>query len=336
MHRKQPQVIQSEQKKSKVGCQRRQSGFHTPGLRSSREQSLSSSSMKVKCNTDHKRTSRRSVLSPRTSTCPQRPLSRMSKDIERPGKIQTATGTTTVWVNLQSGLKYYFIKSLGLFLGSWGFIIFFIPISQKHPPIIRIRIMRIIHLRIAFTNSELHTFYERPLQKYPRKDGMSVWGKSLKRWPLTAPWKIDIILELLSHIPKSAPDADIMQIIAVHRKKADYSAPVPIFDQIMQIISALLNLWKGYQLLSAHFAFWHVGQHPPPPPPPGHSHTNLLPTRVHQPIKWTLNGVLHHFTFAPLYKTNCLKEELHTRILKNLKEREKYSLQNSAKMMKIG
>ena len=33
----------------------------------------------------------------------------------------------------------------------------------------------------------------------------------------------------------------------------------------------------------------------------------------------------------------CLfKEELHTRILKNLKEREKYSLQNSAKMMKIG
>ena len=31
-----------------------------------------------------------------------------------------------------------------------------------------------------------------------------------------------------------------------------------------------------------------------------------------------------------------VKEELHTRILKNLKEREKYSLQNSAKMMKIG
>ena len=31
-----------------------------------------------------------------------------------------------------------------------------------------------------------------------------------------------------------------------------------------------------------------------------------------------------------------IKEEIHTRILKNLKEREKYSLQNSAKMMKIG
>ena len=33
---------------------------------------------------------------------------------------------------------------------------------------------------------------------------------------------------------------------------------------------------------------------------------------------------------------HTFKEELHTRILKNLKEREKYSLQNSAKMMKIG
>ena len=33
---------------------------------------------------------------------------------------------------------------------------------------------------------------------------------------------------------------------------------------------------------------------------------------------------------------SALKEELHTRILKNLKEREKYSLQNSAKIMKIG
>ena len=34
--------------------------------------------------------------------------------------------------------------------------------------------------------------------------------------------------------------------------------------------------------------------------------------------------------------TEPFKEEIHTRILKNLKEREKYSLQNSAKMMKIG
>ena len=31
-----------------------------------------------------------------------------------------------------------------------------------------------------------------------------------------------------------------------------------------------------------------------------------------------------------------IKEEIHTRILKNLKEREIYSLQNSAKIIKIG
>ena len=32
----------------------------------------------------------------------------------------------------------------------------------------------------------------------------------------------------------------------------------------------------------------------------GHSLVNVLPTRVHQPIKWTLNGVSHHVTFTPL------------------------------------
>ena len=33
----------------------------------------------------------------------------------------------------------------------------------------------------------------------------------------------------------------------------------------------------------------------------GHSHINVLPTRVHQPLKWTLNGILiHHVAFAPL------------------------------------
>ena len=31
----------------------------------------------------------------------------------------------------------------------------------------------------------------------------------------------------------------------------------------------------------------------------GHSHTSWLPTRVHQPLKWTLNGVSHHVTFTP-------------------------------------
>ena len=54
-----------------------------------------------------------------------------------------------------------------------------------------------------------------------------------------------------------------------------------------------------------------------------------------------MNCCLHVFfhkfpTNHKIYTLKILKEELHTRILKNLKEREKYSLQNSAKMMKIG
>ena len=32
----------------------------------------------------------------------------------------------------------------------------------------------------------------------------------------------------------------------------------------------------------------------------GHSQTNVLPTRVQTPQKWTLNGVLRHIKFAPL------------------------------------
>ena len=39
----------------------------------------------------------------------------------------------------------------------------------------------------------------------------------------------------------------------------------------------------------------------------GHSHTNVLPTRVHQLLKWTLNGVSHHVTFAPLKMTPHLE-----------------------------
>ena len=31
-----------------------------------------------------------------------------------------------------------------------------------------------------------------------------------------------------------------------------------------------------------------------------HSLTSWLPTRVHQPLKRTLNGVMYHVTFAPL------------------------------------
>ena len=32
----------------------------------------------------------------------------------------------------------------------------------------------------------------------------------------------------------------------------------------------------------------------------GHLHISVQPTRIHQPLKWTLNGKLHHVTFTPL------------------------------------
>ena len=41
-------------------------------------------------------------------------------------------------------------------------------------------------------------------------------------------------------------------------------------------------------------------KHPPPPPGGrGVSHTSVLPIHVHQPLKWTLNGVSRHVTFPP-------------------------------------
>ena len=61
---------------------------------------------------------------------------------------------------------------------------------------------------------------------------------------------IHIILELHSQIPKSAPDEDIMRIIAAS-KSVDYSAPVPILrpNNAGKYRSALLNLWKGIKEL---------------------------------------------------------------------------------------
>ena len=52
---------------------------------------------------------------------------------------------------------------------------------------------------------------------------------------------IRIILELRSQIPKSAPDVDNCSIEKVWIILLLFL----IYDQTMQIISALLNLWKG-------------------------------------------------------------------------------------------
>ena len=42
----------------------------------------------------------------------------------------------------------------------------------------------------------------------------------------------------------------------------------------------------------------------------GHSQTNVLPTRVRTPQKWTLNGVLRHIKFAPLNGVTPVKHNL--------------------------
>ena len=40
----------------------------------------------------------------------------------------------------------------------------------------------------------------------------------------------------------------------------------------------------------------------------GRSHTSvLLPTQIHPLLKWTLNGISHHVTFAPLNGSDTCK-----------------------------
>ena len=46
-----------------------------------------------------------------------------------------------------------------------------------------------------------------------------------------------------------------------------------------------------------------------------HSHTNVLTTRVHHPLKWTLNGVSHHVSRAPLNGVIPAKNNTKWRVL---------------------
>jgi len=61
--------------------------------------------------------------------------------------------------------------------------------------------------------------------------------------------------------------------------------------------------------------------------------SNSLPLLIY-PFKFWL--VICRQTMVVALRNNRIKEEIHTRILRNLEEREKYSLQNSAKIIKIG
>ena len=69
---------------------------------------------------------------------------------------------------------------------------------------------------------------------------ISVWGKKVT-FDRTLEI-IRIILKLHSQILKSALDADIMLIIAASKKVWIILLPFVFYDQIMRVISALLNL----------------------------------------------------------------------------------------------
>ena len=105
----------------------------------------------------------------------------------------------------------------------------------KAPPVIRIRI------KIAFTKSELFTFYEHPLNTHPRKGGWACREKVTFDLNFEI---ICIIVELCSQITNSAPDADIMRIIAAS-KSVDYSAPIPILRPDNEDNIRIIEFMKG-------------------------------------------------------------------------------------------
>ena len=124
--------------------------------------------------------------------------------------------------------------------------IFLIPLSQRHPPIIRIRIMQKNSIKIVFTNSEhpkiiCNFIYEHPLKKIPWKDRWACGeGVTFDR----ALEIVRIILELRSQIRSLVP----MRLLCVwlqHRKSADYSGPVPILRPNNANIIRIIEFEKG-------------------------------------------------------------------------------------------
>ena len=131
--------------------------------------------------------------------------------------------------NLQIIIKIAFTNTYNLH---------FIPLSQKHPPIIRIRIMRkfnqnCVH-KLWTPPNNLHFIYERPL-KHILKRRMSVRGGRGDLWPRLE--IIRIILELLSQSEvwsRCGYYADNCSI----EKVWIILVPFWFYDQIMRILSA--------------------------------------------------------------------------------------------------
>ena len=119
---------------------------------------------------------------------------------------------------------------------SWIGLVSLIPLSQKHPPIIRIR----IKIKIAFTNSELpkiiHTLY---MSAHWRKKNLDKTDEHAgKGWPLTAPWKLSALFwncvhksEVWSRCGYYADNCSIKKVWIT-------LVPFRFYDQIMRILSA--------------------------------------------------------------------------------------------------
>ena len=102
-------------------------------------------------------------------------------------------------------------------------------------------------IKLALTISEhpkiIHFFYERPLKKILEKTD----EREGKRWPLTAPWKLSASFwncihkfRIWSRCGHYADNCSIKKVRII-------LVPFRFYDQIMRILSALLNLWMGYQ-----------------------------------------------------------------------------------------
>ena len=103
-------------------------------------------------------------------------------------------------------------------------------------------------VKIAFTNSGhskiIHFFYKRPLKKNLEKTD----EREGKSWPLTAPLKLSALFWNCVHKfrvwSRCGYYADNCSIEKVRR----ILVPFRFYNQLMRILSALLNLWMGYEI----------------------------------------------------------------------------------------
>ena len=123
-----------------------------------------------------------------------------------------------------------------------------LPLSQEHPPIIRIRIMRIIQENMRSQTSEL--------PKTIHTSSFFTSAHNLKTWK--DEWACGLKGDLWPHLGNYP---HFFGIAFTNSEVCGYYAdncsiekvwfilvPFQFFDQIMRILSALLKLWMGYMV----------------------------------------------------------------------------------------